>query len=70
MHEINDWIANAARTRGYGFADTRAATCHPEDPDRLLSSPDELHPDVEGYRRMAIVLLPAIDRIAKKAKHM
>lgn len=60
MRDINSWIAETARARGYGFADTRAATAHPEDPDRLLSSPDELHPDIEGYRRMAMALLSAI----------
>lgn len=71
MREINEWIASTARARGYGFADTRAAVSHPEDPDRLLSSPDELHPDVEGYKRMATALLSAIDGVSTpRAGHM
>jgi lysophospholipase L1-like esterase len=42
------------------FADTRAATAAPGDPDRLAGSPDNLHPDVDGYRRMAEALAPAL----------
>ena len=67
MRAINEWIEKTADERGYAFADTRAATCHPEDPDRLLSSPDELHPDVEGYRRMAEALFPASDGVLRIA---
>ena len=62
MHAINDWIratANAdARIR---FVDTRRAAAAPDNLDRLASSPDELHPDAEGYRRMAKALLPALE---------
>ena len=62
MREINSWIAaEAARQPGLTCVDTRAATAAPDDPDRLAGSPDELHPDVEGYRRMAEALCPAID---------
>ena len=67
MHEVNAWIAGTARARRYGFADTRTAVAHPENPDRLLSSPDELHPDIEGYRRMAMVLVTAIDGLLAKS---
>jgi lysophospholipase L1-like esterase len=66
MHEINAWIAGTARVRRYGFADTSTAAAHPENPDRLLSSPDELHPDIEGYRRMAMVLVSAIDGVFRQ----
>jgi len=65
MHAINAWIGaeSAART-GLHFVDTRAATAAAGDPDRLAGSPDELHPDIDGYRRMAEALLPALRRLA------
>jgi lysophospholipase L1-like esterase len=57
MHAINDWIAaEAGRNRNVRFADTRRAAAAPGDIDRLAGSPDDLHPDIDGYRRMAEVL--------------
>jgi lysophospholipase L1-like esterase len=62
MHAINAWIAATAAARpGLWVADTRAAVAAPAEPDRLAASPDGLHPDVDGYRRMAEVLRPAIE---------
>ena len=66
MHAINDWIKRSGGPTGRGgrpgfwFVDTRAAVAAPEDPDKLAGSPDGLHPDIDGYRRMAEALLPAI----------
>ena len=61
MREINAWIAaEAARDARIEFADTRAAAAAPGQPDRLSGSPDGLHPDVAGYRRMAESLEPAL----------
>lgn len=61
MHAINDWIrAYAAAHDGVVFCDTRAAVAAPGQPDRLVSSPDDLHPSPDGYRRMAAALAPAI----------
>jgi lysophospholipase L1-like esterase len=57
MRAINDWI-RAARV---AFVDTRAAVAHPSDLDRLAESPDGLHPSPGGYRRMAEVILPALE---------
>jgi lysophospholipase L1-like esterase len=66
MHAINDWIAaEAGRDPRITFADTRAATAAPGQPDRLAGSPDGLHPDVVGYRRMAEVLREAIRQLIK-----
>jgi lysophospholipase L1-like esterase len=54
MREINDWIRSQARADpGVIFVDTRAAVAAENDGDKLASSPDGLHPDAAGYRRMA-----------------
>jgi lysophospholipase L1-like esterase len=62
MHAVNDWIrAYAAGHRGaVVFCDTRAAVSAPGQPDRLVASPDNLHPSPDGYRLMAVALEPAI----------
>jgi lysophospholipase L1-like esterase len=61
MHEINAWIAaEAARDPRITFADTRRAASAPDDIDRLAGSPDGLHPDIDGYRRMAEVISVAL----------
>jgi lysophospholipase L1-like esterase len=67
MREINAWVAaEAARDTNIEFADTRAAAAAPGKPDMLSGSPDGLHPDVAGYRKMAEALEPAILRTLEK----
>ena len=61
MHAINAWIADMVTvTPGLAFCDMRAAVAHPDDADRLIDSPDGLHPGVDGYRRIAAALLPVV----------
>ena len=61
MHEINAWIAaRPARDPNLRFVDTRRAAAAPGNLDRLAGSPDGLHPDIDGYRRMADALDPVI----------
>ena len=63
MRKVNDWIRTyAERHRQVAYCDTRAAVARPGDTDRLLSSPDDLHPSPEGYRLMALALEPVIKR--------
>ena len=63
MHAVNEWIREyAASHADVTFCDTRAAVAAPGNPDRLVSSPDDLHPSADGYRLMAIALEPAIHR--------
>jgi lysophospholipase L1-like esterase len=63
MRAINGWIRGRADAGRFGFCDTRAAVAAPHDPDRLAGSPDGLHPDVGGYRRMAAALEPVLAAI-------
>jgi lysophospholipase L1-like esterase len=69
MRAVNGWIRDyAARHDGsVTFCDTRAAVAEPGQPDRLVSSPDDLHPSPQGYRLMADALEPAIRTSLAKA---
>lgn len=63
MKDINDWIRSQARADpGVIVVDTRAAVAAAGDPNKLASSPDGLHPDAAGYRKMADVIAPAIEQ--------
>jgi acyl-CoA thioesterase-1 len=69
MHAVNDWMRAyaAAHPADVVFCDTRAAVAAPGQPDRLASSPDDLHPAPDGYRRMAAALEPAIKTALSRA---
>jgi lysophospholipase L1-like esterase len=68
MKDINDWIRSQGRgDPGVIVVDTRAAVAAPGSPDTLASSPDGLHPDAAGYRRMADVIAPAIEQALRGA---
>ena len=69
MHAVNAWIRDyAVRHTDVVFCDTRAAVAAPGAPDRLVSSPDDLHPSPNGYRLMANALEPAIRTILAQAR--
>jgi acyl-CoA thioesterase-1 len=63
MHAVNAWIREyAMQHRDVLYCDTRGAVSAPDHPDRLVSSPDNLHPSPDGYRLMALALEPAIKK--------
>jgi len=69
MHDINDWIRTQARADpGVIYVDTRAAVAAADSPDRLATSPDGLHPDAAGYRKMADAIAPAIEQALRSTK--
>jgi lysophospholipase L1-like esterase len=69
MHAVNEWIRSyAAGHADVLFCDTRAAVAAPGEPDRLVSSPDTLHPSPEGYKLMANALEPAVKAALTKAQ--
>jgi lysophospholipase L1-like esterase len=72
MRAVNDWIRQyvASHEAGMVFCDTRAAVAAPAEPDRLVSSPDGLHPSPEGYKLMANALEPAIVMALAKARSL
>jgi lysophospholipase L1-like esterase len=64
MRVINEWIEQQAeRDPDVEFVDTRRAVAMPDDLDRLVSSPDSLHPSVDGYRRMAEAIRSSLERL-------
>jgi lysophospholipase L1-like esterase len=64
MRVVNEWIrAQANAGASLAFVDTRAAVAAPGKPDVLASSPDQLHPSVDGYRRMADAIAPVLAQL-------
>ncbi len=61
IRTLNAWVEKASRAPGRLFCDTNLAVRDQGDPDRLASSPDGLHPDVEGYRRMGEALSATLE---------
>ncbi len=58
--DLNMWIADKSATLAIPFCDTAKAAADPENADRLDGTPDGLHPDVEGYKKMAGVISDAV----------
>ena len=69
MHAINAWIRDdAAHHPDVVFCDTRTAVAAPGAPDRLVSSPDNLHPSPDGYKLMSDALEPVIRTVLARAR--
>src|SRR6266480_7311723 len=63
---LNTWIESIAKVLDIPFADTHLAVADPNALHRLRGSPDGLHPDVEGYRRMGEALTRTIDESSRR----
>ncbi|MDA4132597.1 MAG: GDSL-type esterase/lipase family protein [Thaumarchaeota archaeon] len=61
MREVNSWLEAASKQGGMLFCDTRRAVSDPNNPDLLATTPDGIHPDVEGYRKMGEALAAVIE---------
>lgn len=58
---LNTWIESFAKVLDIPFADTHAAVAAADAPHRLRGSPDGMHPDVDGYRRMGAALSRTVE---------
>ena len=65
ISDLNNWIRKTANRLGILFCDTNLAVRDPRNKDRLLSTPDGLHPDISGYCKMGQALAATIARKAK-----
>jgi lysophospholipase L1-like esterase len=61
IREVNRWVETASKAPGRLFCDTNLAVRDKVNPDVLASSPDGLHPDVEGYRKMGRALSASLE---------
>jgi acyl-CoA thioesterase-1 len=62
IREMNRWIRETAKTKGLLFCDTHAALEDPARPGFLKATPDEIHPDVEGYKRMGEAIAAILEK--------
>lgn len=61
LDELNAWISEESSRLSVPFCDTNGAVADPRNPERLAGTPDGLHPDVDGYRKMALAISRAIE---------
>ena len=62
MQEVNEWIHAYTKEQGLGFCDLYAAVNDPRRPGKLVSSDDDIHPDVEGYKKIGFALSDCIEQ--------
>jgi lysophospholipase L1-like esterase len=61
MRQVNEWIASYSADNGLSFCDLFKAVENPSRPGTLISTPDGLHPDVAGYRKMGEAITKVIE---------
>ena len=69
MAEANAWIQSYSADHGLGFCDTFKVIEDPAHPFRLSSTPDGLHPDVEGYRQMGNAIADVLETWHLERRH-
>jgi lysophospholipase L1-like esterase len=62
IREVNAWVKLTSRPALTLFCDTNLAVREKADPDLLASSPDGIHPDVEGYKKMGMAITATLER--------
>lgn len=63
IRELNAWIKTASDKENIPFADLFSAVEDPKNPDHLNGSPDGIHPDIGGYRKMGLILSKVIEHM-------
>jgi lysophospholipase L1-like esterase len=62
IQELNRWIQDVSEAAGRLFCDTNLAVRDKANPGLLASSPDEIHPDAQGYRKMGDALSTTLEK--------
>lgn len=60
--KLNNWIRSYSTQNKLWFCDTSKAVEDPKRPGTLAGTPDGLHPNVEGYRKMGDALTAVLAR--------
>ncbi|MBI4971024.1 MAG: hypothetical protein HZC17_04195 [Candidatus Omnitrophica bacterium] len=61
MMVLNRWIKFYAQEKGLGFCDTFSIVEDPEKHGFLAASPDGLHPDITGYRKIGNAIADTLE---------
>jgi len=62
IKQVNDWIHSYAKEHRLLFCDTHSLLEDPKKPGHLSGSPDRVHPDVAGYRKMGEAIAETIEK--------
>jgi len=63
MRRVNRWIRETSSREGLGFCDLFSVVENPARPGTLRGTPDGLHPDVDGYRKMGETIGEELQRV-------
>ncbi len=69
INKLNQWILKNADEARIEAVDLHTAVCDPKDCDKLNGTPDGLHPDVGGYRKMGMEVTKVIERMESARPH-